>query len=211
MSAPSSTAAPPKNWPSSVTYLTKPHIPPHLAASAIQISTPGPYVTITPLPKTPSTLVRITPITTPCHPAHGQAGLFASTALGPDSFILFYLGAVHDSSTTDPTSDYDLSLDRELDLSVDATRYGNEARFINDYRGVRAEGPNAEFRDCVVQVATGRWERRIGVFVLSRGRGKGGRALGIKKGEEIVVSYGKGFWDARRVEADVGAVADGVS
>lgn len=112
---------------------------------------------------------------------------------------------MHDSTTTNPDSNYDLSLDRELDLSVDATRYGNEARFINDYRGIRAEGPNAEFRDCVVQVGRGLWERRIGVFVLSKGKsGKGSRALGIRKGEEIVISYGKGFWDARKADADAG-------
>lgn len=109
---------------------------------------------------------------------------------------------MHDSSTSNVASNYDLSLDRELDLSVDATKHGNEARFINDYRGVRTEGPNAEFRDCVLQIGHGTWERRIGVFVLSKGKNdKGPRAQGIKKGDEILVSYGKGFWDARRTEA----------
>lgn len=174
-----------------------------MRASAVQVVEAGAYPIITPSPKAPSPLVKITAIDAPSHPAYGQCGLFAATALSPGSFVLFYLGHVHDSSTSDLASNYDLSLDRELDLSVDATRFGNEARFINDYRGVREQGPNAEFRDCVLQLGPGLWERRIGVFVLSRGKSaRGARAQGIKKGEEIVVSYGKGFWDARRAEAD---------
>ena len=76
---------------------------------------------------------------------------------------------------------------------------GNEARFINDYRGVRDAGPNAEFRDCWVRVGRGVVEKRVGVYVMSPGL-SGKRAKGIAKGEEIVVSYGKGFWRARRRE-----------
>ncbi|OAP59843.1 hypothetical protein AYL99_04845 [Fonsecaea erecta] len=161
----------------------------------------------------PCPLVQIKPITDPSHPAYTQHGLFATRALAPSSFVVLYLGCLHysSSSSSDPASDYDLSLDRELDLAIDAARCGNEARFINDYRaGVRPEGPNAEFRDCWIErrVSGGStaWERRIGVFVLSPGKagraGKDGgrRARGIAKGEEIVVSYGKGFWKARQCE-----------
>jgi hypothetical protein len=76
---------------------------------------------------------------------------------------------------------------------------GNETRFINDYRGVSAAGPNAEFRDVLVDFGNGMLERRIGVFVLSGGKLKGGkRAKGIAKGGEILVSYGKGFWNERK-------------
>ncbi|EXJ93892.1 hypothetical protein A1O1_02285 [Capronia coronata CBS 617.96] len=174
----------------------------------------------------PNPLVRITPITSASHPANGQYGLFAARALPPSTFIILYLGTLHRScnspaaeeanassssatsssitgSTADSsyaTSDYDLSLDRDLGLAIDASKCGNEARFINDYRGIRPAGPNAEFRDCLVQVgpAPGRLERRIGVFVLSPGKAGGARAKGIAKGEEIVVSYGKGFWNARK-------------
>ena len=81
---------------------------------------------------------------------------------------------------------------------------GNEARFINDYRGVREDGPNAEFRDCWVEIGKSMLERRIGVFVLSSGK-KGKREKGIGKGEEIVVSYGKGFWQHRRGEEETEA------
>lgn len=92
-------------------------------------------------------------------------------------------------------SNYDLSLDRDLAVGIDADKMGNEARFINDYRGV-GERPNAEFRE--VWDDRGK-ERGIGVFVLPERKdgGKKGKG-GIKKGEEVLVSYGKGFWGARR-------------
>jgi len=95
----------------------------------------------------------------------------------------------------DETSDYDLSLDREVGISVDASHMGNEARFINDYRGI-AQAPNAEFRDIFVAVANNKVEKRVGVFVLSAGK-SGKRSKGIARGQEILVSYGKGFWAER--------------
>lgn len=122
----------------------------------------------------------------------------------PGTFILQYLGEVHaprlDSGPApDPhaSSDYDLSLDREQGIGIDACHKGNEARFINDYRGV-AERPNAEFKEV--------WDERrkvrgMGVWVL--GEGKSGKGKGVKKGEEILVSYGRGFWGARKSD-DVG-------
>jgi hypothetical protein len=106
------------------------------------------------------------------------------------------LGYVHDQTDTDEASDYDLSLDRELGIGVDASKMGNEARFINDYRGVAA-APNAEFRDIHVDIGSGKVERRVGVFVLSAGK-SGKRAKGIGRGQEILVSYGKGFWTERQ-------------
>ncbi|KIX93542.1 uncharacterized protein Z520_10720 [Fonsecaea multimorphosa CBS 102226] len=205
----------PKNWPKDIIYLCTLHIPPSLSPELLQTTTLPPpsipaslEVPIIPAssrPACPCPLVQIKPILDPSHPAHGQYGLFATRALTPSSFVILYLGRLHLSSSSDLVSDYDLSLDRELDLAIDASQCGNEARFINDYRGIRSEGPNAEFRDCWVEVppATNKWERRIGVFVLSPGksgkkdRGKS-RARGIAKGEEIVVSYGKGFWRARQ-------------
>ena len=86
-----------------------------------------------------------------------------------------------------------LGLDREIGLSVDSARAGNEARCANDYRGI-AERANAEWRDCYVQVPSTkraggkRWERRVGIFVLSAGKA-GKRTAGIKAGEEILVNY----------------------
>ncbi|KAL2417886.1 hypothetical protein ABEF95_005166 [Exophiala dermatitidis] len=235
--ASASSAQLPKNWPPDIIYLTTLHIPPPLSSSVLEVKPPtgistdsgggpaNPLPLITPQAiASPNPLVRITPITSPSHPAHGQYGLFATRALPPSSFVILYLGTLHgpaqqpaksedeahsqtsvnanatSSSSTYTTSNYDLSLDRDLGLAIDASKCGNEARFINDYRGIRPTGPNAEFRDCLVQVGTSKLEKRIGVFVLSPGKTGGPRAKGIAKGEEIVVSYGKGFWNARKDE-----------
>lgn len=94
-------------------------------------------------------------------------------------------------SDTNPHSDYDLSLDRDIGLSVDAATCGNESRCANDYRGI-AERPNAEFRDCYINVpslkrAGGlKWERRVGIFVLGPGKA-GKRKAGIRAGEEVLI------------------------
>ncbi|PSS03457.1 hypothetical protein BD289DRAFT_421330 [Coniella lustricola] len=200
-------------------------------------------------PTGPSAKVRIHSITDPAHPACTQAGLFATRDLPPGSLILPYIGVLHASDDPAyAASDYDLWVTdrcgggagddtaggaetwREGEgrgaqslscsgVAVDATKSGNEARFINDYRGVPgAVRPNAEFCE-VWDVQKG--EMGIAVFVMSAGakrdkektkgkaqgkRGNGGgevrdRSRGIGKGEEILVSYGKGFWENRRVEA----------
>ncbi|KAF2402600.1 hypothetical protein EJ06DRAFT_491146, partial [Trichodelitschia bisporula] len=183
----------PKNWPPNLPYLTNPLYPRTLPASIITtLHTPPPTATIQTPTLGPSPNTRITPVPpTSSHPAAGQNSLTTTRHLPPSSLILYYLGTVHTTADSDPTSRYDLCLDRELDLGIDAARMGNEARFVNDYRGVAA-GPNAEFRDVWVRVA-GRVERWVGVYVLPAGK-SGKRAAGIVKGEEILVSYGKGFW-----------------
>ena len=116
-----------------------------------------------------------------------------------------YLGYVHPVAETDPDSDYDLSLDRELQggVGIDARRMGNEARFINDYRGIPERikrvggrgkrgkaGPNVFFSERSVE---GTGERRLCIVV---GKEK------IIRGEELCVSYGKGFWKERGIEFD---------
>lgn len=196
----------PKNWPPSLPYLTTASYSPHLTPthkSALK-TRPKDVLEIPPsIPKGPSALAKITPITTPSHPASGQHGLFATKDLKPGTFILQYIGVIHPSSNinsepeeADPhaNSNYDLSLDREHGIGIDADGRGNEARFINDYRGV-AERANAEFKE----VWDGRrGERGMGVWVLPEGRS--GKGKGIRKGEEILVSYGRGFWGARKGE-----------
>lgn len=90
---------------------------------------------------------------------------------------------------------------------------GNEARFINDYRGV-ADRPNAEFKEVwnerrkergmVSQPTADQLSFSVTVtYVVSQGvwvlpEGKSGKGKGIKKGQEILVSYGRGFWGARK-------------
>lgn len=200
---------PPAPWPSHLTYLTSPahsaHLTPQELTSIRRPLQPSTLPALVPQ----HTNVRIIKITDPAHPAYTQHGLFATQHLPPGTLILPYLGLVHNARETDPTSDYDLCLDRELGLSVDAAHTGNEARFINDYRGVprgdqtTVGGPNAEFSDCWVSCGGGMEERTVGVYVLSAGK-SGKRAAGIKKDEEILVSYGKGFWSARNEEVATG-------
>lgn len=190
----------PVGWPKSTKYLRAPSYSKKLAKDKLDtlllpragLSSTDTVLTI----RGPHANVKITPIASTSHPAHGQYGLFATQHLPPDSFVLSYLGYVHDQTDLDEASDYDLSLDRDLGLGVDASRMGNEARFINDYRGI-STGPNAEFRDVLVDVGFGIVEKRMGVFVLSSGK-SGKRVKGIARGEEILVSYGKGFWAGRQ-------------
>ncbi|KAI1502101.1 hypothetical protein F5X99DRAFT_427494 [Biscogniauxia marginata] len=211
----------PKNWPPALPYLTQPTYAPSLTPTQLRSLRARPAdPAATPTipahhPRGPSPLVRIAPITDPAHPARGQFGLFAARALPPGALVVPYFGLVHPGSDGDGDgdgdggSDYDLWLDRGDDVddddddsgggvAVDAARAGNEARFVNDYRGVRGR-PNAEFRECW---DARRGERCMGVFVLPVGKkGKNcGSGGGIGKGEEILVSYGKGFWGKRRDE-----------
>ncbi|KAK4613997.1 hypothetical protein CLAFUW4_09005 [Fulvia fulva] len=199
----------PDNWPQNIVYLSDLKY----TEAALELK---PKLTLSPsdtgswtkipieLTRSPCSRVKIVTIGDQKHPAYGQRGLFAAENLIPDAFILPYVGEVHCNSLSDtnPHSDYDLSLDREIGLSVDSAYAGNEARCCNDYRGV-AERANAEWRDCYVQVPSmrraggKRWERRVGIFVVSAGKA-GKRTAGIKAGEEILINYGKGFWEGRK-------------
>ena len=181
------------------------------------------------------------------------------------------------------SSSYDLNLyrDEHIELAIDASQMGNEARFCNDYRGVPASDlssqtskqwdrkakrgaktwsaggagsenataaaggvvpmaipmaiPNAEFRDVwfewmpehkveppeysnatgvteddmkkldledkVSKTNSSRRQRRkknaglrgVAIFVMPAGK-SGKRKRGIQAGQEVLVSYGKGFW-----------------
>ncbi|KAF2834788.1 hypothetical protein M501DRAFT_999795 [Patellaria atrata CBS 101060] len=197
----SPSAQAPKCWPEDITYLTTPRYFQSISPAALRIqkSEVVDLTTILPVSTGPSSNVRIKEINNPKHPAHGQSGLFAARHLAPDAFILQYLGFVHTNEDADPKSNYDLNLDRELGIGVDATHFGNEARFINDYRGI-SDRPNAEFREVWVEMSKGELEKRMGVFVLSAGK-SGKRSKGITKNEEILVSYGKGFWRVLQNEA----------
>lgn len=195
----------PKNWPTHLPYLRLPSYSKKLTAEAMNVLISH----MTDLPSgeearqvvAPYSNVRITPIKDERHPAHGQYGLFASQSLHHGAFILSYLGYVHDHSETDETSDYDLSLDRDQRLSVDASQVGNEARFINDYRGI-ANAPNAEFKDIYIDLGNGKIEKRVGIFVLRAGKSNKNSG-GIPKGREILVSYGKGFWNERTTTQEI--------
>ncbi|KAI9666593.1 MAG: hypothetical protein M1821_004529 [Bathelium mastoideum] len=213
--SPPQTSPLPKGWPANFPYLrtltySSTVLPTRLVVPRTCLPPTDTIPIIVPNPPAPAPNVRITPILDPAHPAHGQHGLFATRRLASDSLVVLYLGRAHTDAESDPASDYDVRLVGAEDdgggdgggISVDAAREGNEARFVNDYRGVRREGPNAEFRDVWVEGAVGGMvERRIGVFVLAAGKKAGRRERGIEKGEEVVVSYGKGFWRERGMMA----------
>ncbi|KXJ89694.1 hypothetical protein Micbo1qcDRAFT_149394 [Microdochium bolleyi] len=206
----------PRHWPPHLPYLTQPEYAPGLTAAqraaigtrpshgagsttAVTVISDMPEIP-THLPRGPSANAAIVPISDPAHPACNQSGLFAARALPPGSLILPYYGLVHSAlpphSLRHEASDYDLWLDRDASVAVDAALVGNEARFINDYRGVKNR-PNAEFRECW---DSRRREKCMAVFVLPAGKNAHPRsktAAGIAKGDEILVSYGKGFWGKR--------------
>lgn len=155
-------------------------------------------------------------ITDASHPAYGQHGLFTTRKIQPGQHILDYIGFIHTETESDPRSDYDIRfflapsfqsprspstpvLETEW-ISIDAANMGNEARFINDFRGI-AERPNVEFRDYVLDCGHGRFQRRMGVFCLTKP---------IAKSQELVVTYGKGFWLARNYGSSAKESNDGM-
>ncbi|KAI8589588.1 hypothetical protein BDZ88DRAFT_417357 [Geranomyces variabilis] len=191
--------APPKNWPASVKFLAKNHwadsIPRNLLSFYVpqQWPLPSPVSTVTPPPThtpfpikeaTKERRVSIKKITVPSHPAFGQCGLFASTCLPARSHVLDYVGQVRLAADASETSDYILSFDRVTALSLDAEFAGGEGRFCNDYRGV-CDKANVEF-DPYRDSKTG--QVKMGIWVLAKD---------IKKGDELCVSYGKGWWRER--------------
>ena len=200
----------PKGWPPHLPYLISPTHSKLLAKdqlTALRTNSPSLPQIPAEATATPYPVVKITPITNPSHPANGQAGLFATRHLKPGAFILLYLGNAHpEHDPSAASSDYDLWLDRDAGIAVDAARSGNEARFVNDYRGVK-DRHNAEFKE-VWSARHG--QRCMAVFALPETKRRDKRvAAGIAKGEEILVSYGKGFW-GHRLPDDAAADGGGV-
>ena len=132
----------PPRWPPHLTYLAQPRYHPSVPSEVRAIICPSHTERIQPPHGPHRPPVAIQPISDPSHPAHGQYGLFAAKKIPPRTLILDYVGEVHCDDR--PDSDYDLSLYRtsdQISVGVDAQQAGNEARFINDFRGVRSK-PN---------------------------------------------------------------------
>ncbi|KAF8898409.1 SET domain protein [Infundibulicybe gibba] len=181
MSKPNKT---PTNWPKNLKYLHSYQYHCSMSAS-MMMAVQGAPLAIQPAREERRTMVATRPISDKSHPANGQLGLFTTKMIPPKTHIIDYLGEMHCDDR--PDSDYDLSLlrtqDGNINIGIDARVMGNEARFINDYRGVKPK-PNALFVEA--RSATG--ERRISIW--SSGEK-------IRKGDEILVSYGKSWWQAR--------------
>ncbi|KAK7064519.1 hypothetical protein R3P38DRAFT_3302048 [Favolaschia claudopus] len=174
--------SPPSHWPSNIRYISTCTYHSSVSPATRVFLTQGESAA----PKTfdgPSS-VAIKRISDSAHPAHGQFGLFAAKKIKPHAHIVDYVGEIH---CDERESDYDLSLFRNatLNVGIDACRTGNEGRFVNDYRGIPGQDkPNAVFVE--VRKPSGELGIRIESCRL------------IKKGEEIVVSYGKAWWLARK-------------
>lgn len=161
----------------------------------------------------PVRAVRIRKVSDPSHPACGQHGLFAARKLEPREWVIDYCGElVPDGAPQLADSDYALAFcstgcdaeGRFHGFAMDASRAGNEARFVNDYRGVPgAQRPNVEFSSPGRQAGDPPWvERSVGFRVLHKG---------VRKGEELLASYGKGFWKGRALEDDDDMEEEGAS
>ena len=122
-------------------------------------------------------------ITDERHPAKGEYGLFAQRKLERGEHVIDYLGLVTLKGNESKTSDYTASFGDDNELALDAERMGNEARMINDFRntGRRANALFDQYRDAAGDL-------KLGVFAGPHG---------IPKGDEVLVSYGKGFWENR--------------
>ena len=267
----------PANWPATLPFLSRPLYHASITTSDLQtLHTPSAsthpndeplVIPLSLLPPTPNPAVSVRQITHSTHPAYGQCGLFAAENLAPGTLVCLYTGLVYSSTEADrhERSDYDLSLCKELGVSIDAEKGGNEGRFVNDYRGVpvfciddsgvsknerekqRKAEANVEFKEIWVKRSRrdrrdrqilmkedgemdnsktayviqrennaqamaeradpkdkewyGPFERCMAIFVLTAGQKVGTkRARGVRKEEELLVSYGKGFWSNRGKE-----------
>lgn len=137
--------------------------------------------------------VRWMRVTEEGHPALGEHGLFAARKLAPGERCVDYLGLVTLNGNESETSDYSATFGDEHELALDAATVGNEARMCNDYRGT-GRRPNAVFD----QYRDAAGDLKLAIFVGPKP---------VAKGEELLVSYGKGFW-LHRV-GDLGAFRAG--
>lgn len=171
----------PSNWPADIAYIQRNVYSKGMDAAALKVightpQWPGP-------PQQVCKLVKIKKITDPKHPAYNQYGLFAAKKIPPRTHLLDYLGYVHTAAESDESSNYDIVLDKDTGIAIDAQRCGCEARMVNDYRGI-CERPNVQFDDRYVGD-----ELRIAIFTMSEP---------ISAGTELCINYGKGFWNARQ-------------
>lgn len=117
------------------------------------------------------------------HPAFNRKTeakqLVATGLIENDEIIGLYGGEVSFDLTKWNT--YQLATSTNAKYCIDAFVHGNEMRFINDHTGIAAE-PNAKF--FIADERVGKFD--VAVVVALRV---------IQAGEEILVSYGKGYWE----------------
>ncbi len=142
----------------------------------------------------PSKKVYFRKIVDQYHPARGEFGLFCALPNGapPGAWLLDYVGHISLGEHQDKISNYVCDFGIHAELSVDAATYGNESRFLNDYRNT-GKHANCEFKL--------RWdargELRQGVYVKQTKDSRDPNFIGVGKDEELLVSYGRSYWRSR--------------
>ncbi|KAL3764989.1 hypothetical protein ACHAW5_001839 [Stephanodiscus triporus] len=133
-------------------------------------------------------------INDPDHPAHGQYGLFcALDRAPPGTWLLDYVGVVTLGEDQDMSSDYVCDFGENGELACDANVYGNESRFLNDFRNT-GRHPNVEFN---LRRDARSGELRQGVYVKRANEAREEGFDGVRRDEELLVSYGKSYWRSR--------------
>ena len=133
-------------------------------------------------------------ITNPEHPAFGEYGLFCALPNGapPGTWLVDYVGHVTLGEDEDKSSDYVSDFGSQSELACDANHYGNEGRFLNDFRNT-GKHPNVEFK--FRRDKNG--ELRQGIYVKYAKDSREKEFDGVKRHEELLVSYGKSYWRRR--------------
>jgi hypothetical protein len=122
----------------------------------------------------------------PKHPAYrdkNSRGVFCSKPIREGEILGEYTGLLRSEKETSYTSQYVMT--HAQDLFIDAKNYGNETRFINDYRGI-APGPNVRFTSKPAKPFCYKGKTYDNVTVIQALRD-------IEKNEEVLVNYGKEY------------------
>jgi SET domain-containing protein len=122
--------------------------------------------------------VKIQKITEKTHPCYDQFGLFACNFIQKGEFIGHYSGEVKKRTNLD-NSLYLVPYGDKYD--IDASKIGNEMRFINDYRNI-ANRPNVTLAKAYCQVTGMPFVAVVAI-------------CDIQSGTELVANYGKLYWD----------------
>lgn len=120
-------------------------------------------------------------ITTRDHPLRGQVGLFATAKLDPHAIVCTYAGEVVEAAPGVYAVDFGKG------LVVTAETVGNEGRFANDHSGIAAE-PNS----CLASHICPTTGRRMVCLQTT---------VAVEPGQELLVSYGSGYWDVHKKDA----------
>jgi len=133
--------------------------------------------------RTLAEFISIQRIRDPTHPCDGQFGVFANKDMKPDFYIGEYTGKVllqveqpYSHYLVDFSNPHSEGCDK---VWVDALKEGNETRYINDARNTNRPY-NVTFKKMFL-------DGIMRVYVQC--------VLDVKKGEELLVDYGDGYWD----------------